>query len=316
LVNLAEIILSGILLGSVYGLAAVGMGLIFGVMGVLNLAHGSFMLIGGMVSWSLFSLMEIGLPITVPAAVFSAGFLGLLLWRWGLAEPFSSSEDETGSGVLSSQLLVTLGFSLLVEDLLTRWSPQGLYSIPLEYPLITFYELSFSSIRIFVLFMVIAIFFLFHWVLMKTDLGLMIRACIQEKEGAILMSVPYSRISLTVFVAGCAMAGLAGSFYLVLYPLSPQMSIPLTVKALLIVILGGTGRFLYTLVASILLGLFEAATGYWASAETQHVIPHIALVLLLLVSPEGIGSSNRNRFFHYQVLPVILYPLKSWLNKK
>ncbi|MFC1883393.1 branched-chain amino acid ABC transporter permease [Thermodesulfobacteriota bacterium] len=296
MINFLEIIVNGILLGSVYGLAAVGMGLIFGVMGVLNLAHGAFMLMGGAISWFLVSSAGMGLPLTIPASVFSAGIVGLFLWKWGLAVPFSYNEDETGAGDLSSQLLVTLGFSLFAEDLVTRWSPQGVFSIPLEYPVITLSDISFSSIRILLLFMVVSIFLIFNRILMKTDLGLMIRACIQEREGAILMSVPYSKISLAVFGAGCAMAGLAGSFYLILYPLTPQMSIPLTIKALLIVILGGTGRFLYTLVASILLGLFEVAAGFWTSAETQHVIPHVALVVLLLISPAGIGSLNKNRF--------------------
>lgn len=295
--DVLQILVMGFLLGSVYALASIGMGLIFGVMEVLNLAHGAFMVLGGTISWFLMGLTGWGLLFTIPVVVFSTSLVGLFLWKWGLADPFSFEEDKAGFDDLSSQLLVTLGFSLIVEDLITRWAPQGIFSLPLTGPLVAFGSISFSSIRLFVLLMVIAAFFLFNRILMKTDLGLMTRACIQEREGSVLMSVPFHRISLAVFVAGCAMAGLAGSFYLVIYPLTPHMSIPLTVKALLIVILGGTGRFFYTLVAAIFLGLFEVATGFWASAETQHAVPYIVLVVLLLVKPEGIGSLSQKRHF-------------------
>jgi branched-chain amino acid transport system permease protein len=190
---------------------------------------------------------------------------------------------------------VTLGFSLLVEDLVARWTPQGIFSIPFSSPLIMFSGASFSSVRLIVLLTVIIAFFLFNRMLMKTDAGLMVRALIQERQGAVLMSVPYRIVSVVVFTVGCAMAGLAGIFYSIIYPLTPQMSIPLTVKALLVVILGGTGKFMNTLVASIFLGVIEVATGFWTGAETQQVVPYMALVALLLIRPEGIGSFNKNR---------------------
>ena len=265
------------------------MGLIFGVMGVLNLAHGAFMLFGGIVSWFLVSRAGMTLVFTVPSAVFLSAFLGLVLWKVGVSDPISSGEDETGSGDLSSQVLVTLGFSLIVEDLVTRWAPQGIFSLPTTGPLMAVAGIRFSAIRLVLLLIVTVAFFLLNRLIMKTDLGLMVRACMQDRQGAVLMSVPYRMISLAVFIAGCAMAGLAGSLYLIIYPLTPQMSIPLTVKALLIVILGGKGRLLYTFAAAIFFGVFEVATGFWASAETQHVLPYMALVALLLISPEGIG---------------------------
>jgi branched-chain amino acid transport system permease protein len=293
--NILQIIVTGFLLGAVYGLASLGMGLIFGVMGVLNLAHGAFMVLGGTISWFLINRLGAGLSITLPVVVLTTASLGVFLWKWGLAPPFLPGEEETGTEDLSSQLLVTLGFSLLVEDLVARWTPQGIFSIPFSSPLIMLSGASFSSMRLIVLLMVIIAFFLFNRMLMKTDAGLMVRALIQERQGAVLMSVPYRIVSVVVFTVGCAMAGLAGIFYSIIYPLTPQMSIPLTVKALLVVILGGTGKFMNTLVAAIFLGVIEVATGFWTGAETQQVVPYMALVALLLIRPEGIGSFNKNR---------------------
>ncbi len=287
--GMVEMLVSGVLLGAVYGLGALGISLIFGVMRILNLAHGAFMVAGGVGAWVIMKYGGYGLMVSVPA-VFCLTFLsGFLLCRWGLDRSGSGAEPVNDLGDLSDYLLVTLGFTLIVDDLVARWSSQGVFSLPLETTSILFFGIPISTFKVMLFGMVVMIFGAFSLVIRVTDFGRMIRACTQDREGAVLMGISYRKISTLVFAGGCALAGLAGNFYLMLYPLRAQMAIPLTIKALLIVVLGGMGRVFHTLTAAMLLGLVEVFAGFWGSTESQVMIPYVGMLAVLLLWPEGIG---------------------------
>jgi len=283
---------SGVLLGAVYGLGALGISLIFGVMRILNLAHGAFMVAGGVGAWTLMKYGGYGLMVSVPLVfglTFSAGFI---LCRWGLDRTRSTVDPENELGDLSDYLLVTLGFTLIVDDLVARWSSQGVFSLPLEGTTLHFWGVSISNFKLMLLGMVVMVFAGFSLLIRFTDFGRMIRACTQNREGAVLMGISYERVSSLVFAVGCALAGLAGNFYLMLYPLRAEMAIPLTIKALLIVVLGGMGKLFHTLTAAMFLGMVEVLTGYFSSTESQAVIPYIGMVAVLLLWPRGIGHAR------------------------
>ncbi len=289
MVNLFEITVSGILLGAVYGLGALGMSLVFGVMGILNLAHGAFMILGGVTVWTLVEHTGIGLMAAIPLGFVMIFAVGLLLGRWGISIPDTPARGESGMDALSSSLLVTLGLTLIIDDLVARWGSQGVYSLPLDNVLIHVAGARFSAFNVMILGIVLAIFTVFSLLLRFSDFGKMVRACTQDKQGAILMGVSYRRVATAVFALGCAMAGLAGGFYLMLYPIRAHMSMPLTIKALLVVVLGGMGRVFHAFLAALFLGLVEVFTGFWGRTESQAMVPYMAMVAVLLLWPEGIG---------------------------
>lgn len=288
-----EVTIGGILLGAVYGLGACGMALIFGVMRMLNLSHGAFMVAGGAISWGMGHHSGLGLLFSVPVVMAAALAGGGLLAAWGLVPAETPDGTESELQDLSGHLLVTLGCALIIEDLVIRWSPQGVFALPLESPLIAVAGIDISLFKLLLLVMALGLFALFSVILKKTDFGRMIRACTQERTGAVLMGVPYRNLSVAVFAAGSAMAGLAGSFYLMLYPVRAHMAIPLTIKALLVVVLGGMGRIFHAFIAALFLGLAEVYTGFWASTETQMMVPYVGMVAILLMWPEGIGSIRK-----------------------
>ena len=276
------------LLGGVYGMGAIGMALIFGVMRVLNLAHGAFMVLGGVTAWFAGDLSLGGGLLALPLIVVVSAGLGGALWLGGLVPPESQAGREENS--LATHLLVTLGFSLIVEDLVTRWGPSGAFAFPVNTSIIHVGGASLSLYKLSLLGAVSTCFAGLRFLLFKTDFGRMVRACMQEREGAILIGVPVRKISLVVFSLGSLLSGLAGWFYAGLYPMTPNMGIPLTLRALFVVILGGMGRLIYTLSGALFLGTMEVLTGFWGHSESQAILPYGGLVLLLLLSPEGIGA--------------------------
>ena len=288
--DIPDVILSSLLIGAVYAMAAMGMGLIFGVMRVLNLAHGAFMVLGGAAAWTLAARGNIPVPWTFPIVLFLFLPAGAALWRWGLAGPGMPEDSEDGKQeILSRHLLVTIGVSLTAEDLLNRYGPAGAFALPLNGAAIRTGGVSFPACKLLLLGMVTAAFCAFGLVLSKTDSGRMVRACIQEREAACLMGVPFQRLSLMVFSLGCSLAAMAGAFYAALYPVTGHLAIPLTLKALFVVILGGMGRLSRTLAGALVLGAVEVLSGFWGRAETQAWAPYAALLLLLMVSPDGLA---------------------------
>ena len=290
-----EAAVSGVLLGGVYGLGALGMSLIFGVMGVLNLAHGAFMVLGGAVAWSVSRTLGAGPAAAIPAAVVVTVAAGLVLGRWGVAPPGGTAAYQGRGTDLPADLLVTLGCALVIEDLVIRFSSQGIFSLPMDPATVRVAGADIAAFKLVLLAVVMTCFWIFSRILKKTRFGKAVRACTQDRIGAVLMGACYRRTALAVFAAGSGLAGLAGAFFLMLYPLSAAMAIPLTVRALLVVVLGGMGRIFHTLAAAMLLGTAEVFTGYVASTQTQALVPYAAMVAVLLVRPSGIGGAGNRR---------------------
>jgi branched-chain amino acid transport system permease protein len=288
--NLVDILISGILLGAAYGLGALGMALIFGVMHILNLAHGAFMVVGGVTVWTLADTAGVAPLAAIPIATALTFAAGLVLGRWGISPGRSPSGDGDPMAGLSSSLLVTLGLTLIVDDMVARWGGQGVFSLPLSTAVIRLGGIHIASFKAMLFGIVIGIFTAFSLMLRLTTFGKAVRACTQDREGAVLMGVPYGRVAAIVFALGCAMAGLAGGFYVLLYPIRAHMAIPLTVKAMLIVVLGGMGRPFYAFVAALMFGVVEVLSGYWGTTESQVLIPYVGMIAVLLIRPEGIGQ--------------------------
>ena len=266
-------------------MGAMGMALIFGVMRVLNLAHGAFMVLGGAVTCMLAASTGMGILLAVPAVLAVSLVLGALLWKWGLA-----SENQES---LSSSLLVTLGFALVGEDLVNRWGPPGSFSLSVSSAVFHLSGIPFSLYKLVLFGLVAAGFLGFTILLFKTDFGRMVRASIQEREGAILAGVPIARISLAVFSLGSGLAALAGFLYVGLYPMNANDGISLSLKALFVVILGGTGRLGFVFLAAIFLGSLEVMAGFWGNGQIQTIIPYAGLVLALILSPGGLAGAGQ-----------------------
>ncbi|MEJ2718091.1 MAG: branched-chain amino acid ABC transporter permease [Deltaproteobacteria bacterium] len=283
-VDIIQLLVGGILLGGIYGLAAFGLSISFGVLNILNLAHGEFLMLGSLVSYSAFVLLGINpfvsAVLVIPLfVVFGVGFYLLLL------KPVS---DKPPHQLLVASILVTLGISLAIEDLTAFFWERPVTGIAYSLPAIELGHVVISSLRLSILLFICVLAVLLQAYLKRTFVGRAIRAITQSREGAKIVGVPIAHISGFTFGLGVALAASAGVFYVTLFTVTPVIGIPLTVKYLCVVVLGGLGSLVGSVVGGLILGLSEVLTAYYFGAEWSPCIAFVLLISILIIRPSGL----------------------------
>jgi branched-chain amino acid transport system permease protein len=278
--------ISGVLLGGIYALAAFGLALIFGVSSLLNLAHGEFLMLGALVCFLLGDRLGfnpfIALLLLMPlffalGALFERGLLRIVA-------------EKTGHEQLTASVLVTLGLSLCIEDIARGlWGAEekGLYY---TLPPIVLGEgaIVISSVRLLALGCIVVITLVVHQFLTRTYLGKALRAVTQNRRGALLVGVNLAHVGIVTCGLGIMLAAVAGVFYILLYSINPFIGLPLTLRYLCIIVLGGLGSLFGSLLGGVILGLIEVFTGYWLNPHWQETVAFFMLVVFLLVRPQGL----------------------------
>jgi branched-chain amino acid transport system permease protein len=278
--------ISGVLLGGIYALAAFGLALIFGVSNLLNLAHGEFLMLGALVCFLLGDRLGfnpfIALLLLMPlffalGALFERGLLRIVA-------------EKTGHEQLTASVLVTLGLSLCIEDIARGlWGAEekGLYY---TLPPIVLGEgaIVISSVRLLALGCIVVITLVVHQFLTRTYLGKALRAVTQNRRGALLVGVNLAHVGIVTCGLGIMLAAVAGVFYILLYSINPFIGLPLTLRYLCIIVLGGLGSLFGSLLGGVILGLIEVFTGYWLNPHWQETVAFFMLVVFLLVRPQGL----------------------------
>jgi branched-chain amino acid transport system permease protein len=280
---LVQILIGGILVGGIYALGAFGLSIIFGVLHVLNVAHGDVLMLGGLLTYWLVAAQGwspfLALLLILPLFFFGGVFFQRLLIR-----PIASKSPHE---FLIASILVTLGASLAISDAVAPSMGQPV-SVTYPMPTVQVAGLTISSIRLLFLGLILAFTAAMHVFLKGTFLGRGIRAVIQNREGAMLVGVNIPRISTVTFGMGVALTAVAGTLYVVLLPVDPYMGIGLTMKYLAIIVLGGVGSLVGALSGSMILGLAETLVGYYLGAEWSLTVSFFLLVSFLLVRPRGL----------------------------
>jgi branched-chain amino acid transport system permease protein len=278
-----QLLIAGILQGGVYALAAFGLSLIFGVSNVLNLAHGQFLMLGALGVYLIFSLTPIS-PFLISILLIPLFFFMGCLFDMGLIRRLMG---RLAHEQVEASILVTLGASLAIQDFASfLWGSED-KGIPYFLPTIQLGDIFISSVRLLGLGFIILLTLALHLYLKRTYLGKAIRAVTQNRRGASLVGINASRISTITFGIGTVLASLAGVFYVILYTVSPDIGIPLTIKYLCVIVLGGLGSLYGTLVGGTILGLAEAFTGYF-SPHWGQTSAFLLLVVILLIRPKGL----------------------------
>jgi branched-chain amino acid transport system permease protein len=286
--NLAvQLIIQGVLLGGIYGLIALGLSLIFGVMGVINFAHGQMMVMGMYVSYWIFVLLGIDpyLSLVIVAAVIFV--LGYLIQSTVVNRILDYPE--------AIQVLPLVSMGLVLENLaLLFWgpdhrSPQTALSLKTYW--IGSVMIDVSRLIAFVLAILITILiFIF---LKKTTTGKRIRAAADNRTGAILVGINVDRIYNSSFALGAATTAAAGVLLLPLMPLSPHMGHDFTLTAFIVVILGGMGNLIGALVGGLILGVAESASTLFLPATLKHAVSFSILIIIMLFRPQGLLGGKK-----------------------
>ncbi|MPZ52723.1 MAG: branched-chain amino acid ABC transporter permease [Acidimicrobiia bacterium] len=278
--TLVVILVSGLAMGAIYALIAEGLNLIWGVMKIVNLAHGELLMIGAFTA--LYAAQLAGWnPLVAMIPAF------LLLFAVGLGLNATLMRRIVGAPELTS-LLLTFGLSILITNL-------GVIALGAEFQSVDFLQVGVSiaggavaANQLVVAVAAVALSFVMYGVLRRTRLGRAIRAVAIDGEMAERVGINTRRIHAITFGLGAALAGVAGALVSSIVPFNPLVGQTFILKAFAVVVLGGMGNFMGALVGGLLLGVVEAAESYLWSVQLSEGVAFVMIILTLLLRPSGI----------------------------
>ena len=286
-----QVVINGILDGSLYGVVALGLTLIFGVMGILNVAHGDLLILGGYVSYWLFIFFGIDPYVSLALTAALLFVVGVLIQKFLVALVIKHAQYQ-----LQASVLVTYGLALLIYTAeQAAWSSQYKTLITsYSYANIALFGVTISIPRLSVFVVSIAVALTFSYILFRTEIGRAMRACTQDREMAMMMGVDFKKIAYLTFGICVAAAGIAGTLYALTHTLVPSVGLSLTIKGLVIIVLGGLGSMAGALAGGIILGVVEAVSGLYLPSAFGGVVAFIVLIAILVVKPAGLfGRQER-----------------------
>jgi branched-chain amino acid transport system permease protein len=280
--NLLQAVILGLLIGGVYALMASGLTLIFGVMNIINVAQGAFLVLVAMFTWWLWR--ETGIdPILASVITTPLMFgLGWLLHRTLIARIRGSSP--------SMSVLLTFGLALAIEGILNVTAGNKFKSAAPGYFTQSYQigPISLPKPQVYGFFAAMVVLVILYLVLARTWTGRAIRACSQNPSGAALVGVGATSTAALAFALGTATAGVGGSILSVLYPFFPASHYDWISRLLGIIVLGGMGSLPGALVGALVLGLAETLTATYGSLRWSTLVFYLVIMLVLLIRPHGL----------------------------
>lgn len=283
---LAQQLLLGLMIGGLYGLAAAGLSLVFGVLKVLNVAHGDLIMLGGYGAFWLFALLGFdpfaSLLLVLPLSLV----MGLGLY-WALFGFVVRADEETR---IKNSLLIGFGLALALHALAVRLWTADERSIVTPYggAVISVGGLSIPLIRLASLALAFALIGILHLLLKHWRWGQAIRATAEDWQAALLTGIDVRRAYLLAFAIGTGLAGAAGTLVSVNYSINPSIGLEWTLKALIVVVLAGLGSMIGTFVGGLFLGVAEAASAAAFGGPYREVAGLVIFVVVLVLRPRGL----------------------------
>jgi branched-chain amino acid transport system permease protein len=278
----AQMCINGLFLGGIYALFAVGLTLIYGVMYMINFAHGEFLMIGMYVSYWAYTLLGIDPYISVFFATLTLFALGAIIQR-GL---FKRVLDAP----LLNQILLSLGLSTLLiglAQLLFGAEPRSL-RLPYSSKSLVVGGLIFNFPRSIAFLSALTLCVLLYLFLTYTKTGKAIRACSQSREAARLMGVNVTRINMMTFGIGASLVGISGALLTPSYPMDPSVGQIFGISAFVVVVMGTMGNVIGAFIAAIIIGVAETWGGLLIGGQLKQVVSMAIFVLVLLFRPQGL----------------------------
>lgn len=275
--------LNGLVVGGIYSLAAVGFSLIFGVMGIVNLTHGVFVVAGAYLALTLWTALGVDPLLAVLP-------IGVVLFGFGYVYQRTIIHWAVSRSNLVASLLVTFGMALILRNLLQLWYSPDVRTItpPYSFTSLQFGDLRIDLVRVVGLAASLVLLSLFALLLARTSFGRAIRATAQQPLAAQLAGINVRHVYALTFGLGAAFAGASGTIIGIVQPFSPASEVAWTLNAFIVVVLGGIGSPSGALLGGILLGLINTYTAQYIGPSLTNAMMFLVLVLMLLVRPQGL----------------------------
>ena len=289
-----EDMINGILMGSIYGLTAMGLTIIFGVLKVINFAHGSLLMVGMYATYWAITLTGVH-PYLALAMVIPAMFIFGYALQAVVIKPIFIAEKNVREPI--TVIIVTTGIWYILDNLaLLVFGPQyrSLADNPLKGKMLEFAGMFVSQPKLFGFITAIVTAGTIHWFMQKTVMGRAIRATSMDREAASLMGINQYRIYNVAFGIGAATTGIAAVTLLPFYNVFPTVGVLFDIKCFIIVVLGGLGSISGALLGGIIIGLIESVGPQFMTATWTEAIVYGLFLLVLFVKPSGLFGQKHD----------------------
>jgi branched-chain amino acid transport system permease protein len=280
-------VLNGLMFGSIYALVALGLTLIYGVLHIINFAHGALLMLALYATYFLFSIAGIDPYLALVIVVPGSFVFGYVLYRWGIGK-LAQGKDQ-------NILLITLGLSIIFENgaLFFFSADQQVINVSYAYDSVDLGVVLLALPKVISFFASLAICLLL-WAWMKTtDMGKAIRAVAKERQGARLVGIDVEHIFAVSYGVGLACLGAAGCLLLPSFYVDPFTGNTFVIVAFTIVVLGGMGSFIGALVGGFIIGVTESLGGMYLGESLGQIGISLIFILILLFRPTGLFGARQ-----------------------
>ncbi len=279
---LIQLFLNGLVIGVMYALIAMGLSLIFGVLEIVNFAHGEFYMLGAMGAYFLTTNLGFGYWPTIATVTLTALCVGYVLYETLLV-------SLRGEGFERS-ILLTLGLSMVLQNgavFLFTTTPKMLQTAQ-TYSNFIVGEVRVPVLRVYALGLGLTAFALLYTILYRTQVGKAMRGVAQNREAALMVGINPRAISRLAVAIGIGLSGLAGAALAPIYAVHPLMGFSFVFKAFAIIIIGGLGNISGAAIAAVALGILESLMGGFLPQVMVDGLAFAAMILILLIRPQGL----------------------------
>ncbi|NLF12119.1 MAG: branched-chain amino acid ABC transporter permease [Anaerolineaceae bacterium] len=287
---LAQNLIFGLLVGGLYGLAAVGLSLVFGVTKILNVSHGELLMLGGYAGFWLFTLFGIDPFLGLPLNILLLVLLGVVLYKGIFARMTRLGEESK----IKNTMLVGFGLGIIFQNVAQRLWTANERGITTTYSssVFTLFDVRFPIVRVASFLIALFVLVALHLFLKRSYMGKAIRATVQDWEAAALLGISTDRVYLVSFLLSAGLAGLAGALVSVGWHVVPTMGLDWTLTSLIVMVLGGLGSFVGTFIAGVLLGMTESLTSFWLGGAYREIVALLLFLLVLVLRPQGLFGTK------------------------
>lgn len=277
---LAQTTVNGLMVGMIYVLMAIGFTMVFGIMRIVNFAHGEFYMVGAFLFAVLYGTSGLPFLVSLLLAVAATGLLGLVM-EWLV---FSRLRGNELNGMIAS-----LGIALVMQNAaLLAWGPSARSVPPVVSGIVNVAGIVFPWSRLVVIAGGVIAVALLYLLVVHTQMGRAMRAVAQDPEIALVQGIRVEVIFPVAFMLGVGLAAFAGALMAPVLSVSPFVGLAPTLKAFIIVVIGGLGSVPGAVAGGLLIGLIESFAGTFVSAASAEILQFLVVIAVVLLRPQGL----------------------------
>jgi branched-chain amino acid transport system permease protein len=285
-----QLLISGLLLGGVYALSSIGLTLIFGVMKIVNFAHGEFLMIAMYLSFWLFHLLKIDPYLSILLVAPALFGLGLLTYRIGVRPTLGAPH--------LNQIFVMVGLSIVIENAALLWWSADFRTVTLDYlraqivigpfPGLGLEEVIVNPGRLVAFLIGISISIAFYFFLKLSYSGRVIRATAQDRSTALLMGIDVDKVYKLTFAAGILLVGVAGALMIPMFTVHPYVGFEFVLVMFVVVVFGGMGSIVGAVLAGLFIGVVEVFSDFLIGPDSKQAVYFLLFIAVLVLKPSGL----------------------------